>query len=236
MRDGVAGRFDWIGVGPETKIRATLGMEETEKGLGKHKAILLIGPTGSGKTPVGDLLEARGLWGRRCVHFDFGRELRRVARHGDLLFEREEVAFIHHVLDEGALLEEEHFHIAREILSAFIAQREVGREDVVVLNGLPRHVGQAADLGWIVGIETVVYLNCATEVALERLRTNAGGDRDGRVDDDLDAAKKKFALFEGRTKPLLDHYRALGANVVEVTVDPDSTPEEIRHDLGEQLT
>ena len=44
-----------------------------------NKAILLLGPTGSGKSPLGDELEANGLNGRRCLHFDFGRRLRRAA-------------------------------------------------------------------------------------------------------------------------------------------------------------
>ena len=42
-------------------------------------ALLLIGPTGSGKTPLGELLERSGLWGRPCRHFDFGERMRRIA-------------------------------------------------------------------------------------------------------------------------------------------------------------
>jgi len=36
------------------------------------RAILLIGPTGSGKTPLGDWLQAYGFCGHRCHRFDFG--------------------------------------------------------------------------------------------------------------------------------------------------------------------
>jgi adenylate kinase family enzyme len=42
------------------------------------KAILLLGPTGSGKTPLGQVLEERGLWGHTCMHFDFGANLREI--------------------------------------------------------------------------------------------------------------------------------------------------------------
>ena len=45
----------------------------------KPQAVVLLGPTGSGKTPLGEWLEAKGLGGRRCHHFDFGTRLRRVA-------------------------------------------------------------------------------------------------------------------------------------------------------------
>jgi adenylate kinase len=44
--------------------------------MAKMRALLLLGPTGSGKSPLGDRLEARGLWSVRCAHFDFGANLR----------------------------------------------------------------------------------------------------------------------------------------------------------------
>ena len=205
--------------------------------MDRHEAILLIGPTGSGKTPLGDLLEERGLppSGRRCVHFDFGRELRRIAREDDALFDADEVAFIRDVLEEGALLENEHFHVAEKILTAFLAGRlgpQAGIRDpqsaLVVLNGLPRHVGQAADVDRIVDIRAVIRLNCTPEIVLERIRTNAGGDRVRRADDDLAAVRSKLALFAERTKPLLAHYAARGATALEIEVTANTVPETVR--------
>lgn len=205
--------------------------------MDRHEAILLIGPTGSGKTPLGDLLEERGLppSGRRCVHFDFGRELRRIAREDDSLFDADEVAFIRDVLEEGALLENEHFHVAEKILTAFLAGRlgpQAGIRDpqsaLVVLNGLPRHVGQAADVDRIVDIRAVIRLNCTPEIVLERIRTNAGGDRVRRADDDLAAVRSKLALFAERTKPLLAHYAARGATALEIEVTANTVPETVR--------
>lgn len=38
--------------------------------------VLLVGPTGSGKSPPGDLLAKRGFLGRRAHHLDFGSALR----------------------------------------------------------------------------------------------------------------------------------------------------------------
>lgn len=195
--------------------------------MDRHEAILLIGPTGSGKTPLGELLDERGLCGRPCRHFDFGRELRRIARDGDPLFEPDETAFIREVLDEGRLLEDEHFHVAWKILTAFIAERHAGRDDLIVLNGLPRHIGQAGDVDCLVEITAVVHLNCTPEVVVHRIQTNAGGDRARRTDDTLAAVRKKLALFEERTRPLVDHYAALGASVVEIDITPNTTPENL---------
>jgi adenylate kinase family enzyme len=44
----------------------------------RHHAMLLLGPTGSGKTPLGRQIERRGLGGQMFVHFDFGENLRRI--------------------------------------------------------------------------------------------------------------------------------------------------------------
>ena len=203
--------------------------------MDRHEATLIIGPTGSGKTPLGELLEERGLCARPCRHFDFGRELRRVAAEtvegqaatSTSLFEPDEIAFIREVLDKGRLLEDEHFHIAWKILTAFIAERHAGHNDLIVLNGLPRHIGQAGDVDCMVEITAVIHLNCTPEVVVNRIQANAGGDRTRRTDDALAAVRKKLALFEERTRPLVKHYAALGANVVEIEITPDTTPEDI---------
>jgi len=95
----------------------------------KPQAILLLGPTGSGKTPLGEMLRARGLGdGRRCVHFDFGESLRRIAA-GQMNVDEltgDDRKVIADVLDRGTLLEDEHFHVAEKILRAFINQADRG--------------------------------------------------------------------------------------------------------------
>ena len=194
--------------------------------LDKPPAILLIGPTGSGKTPLGELIERNGLWGRCCRHFDFGAHLRRIAADDppDYLGP-EDVAFVEAVLRAGALLEDEHFHIAENILCAFIAQCDA--DDVVVLNGLPRHVGQAHDIDAFVRVYTVVELYCTPEATHERIRTNAGGDRFGRVDDHPDDVEDKLSVYSERTAPLLDHYRRLGVRLERLEVHSGSTPQEL---------
>lgn len=42
----------------------------------RYAAMVLLGPTGSGKTPLGHVFAARGFLNRRCAHFDFGENLR----------------------------------------------------------------------------------------------------------------------------------------------------------------
>ena len=86
----------------------------------RYSAVLLIGPTGAGKTPLGQLLEQRGLWGLPCLHFDFGRELRRAAGEDSGLLSEAERELVGRALRTGALLEDEHFPLARKILRQFL--------------------------------------------------------------------------------------------------------------------
>jgi adenylate kinase len=200
-----------------------------------NRAILLIGPSGVGKTPLGEALERRGLLSARCLHFDFGAELRRAAAGRAPGFSGDEVAHLAEVLRSGRLLEDRDFPIARRILDAFLAGRGCGPEDVCVLNGLPRHTGQARDLEAVLEVRLVVHLSCRPEVAWERIRTNAGGDRTGRADDDLDSVRRRLDLFAERAEPLIAHYRGRGTRVETVAVEASTATEDIRQRLESAL-
>ena len=192
-------------------------------------AVLLLGPTGVGKTPLGEALESHGLWGRRCVHFDFGANLRRGAA-GPLpsgLLSEDERQFLKQVLEAGALLENEHFRIAAKIVRSCITERSVDESTIMLLNGLPRHAGQAADMEALVSVRAVVSLTCDAETVLERIRTNAGGDRTGRGDDEPDAVRRRLAIYAERTEPLIAHYRDRGGRIIEQAVGLTTTAAEI---------
>jgi adenylate kinase len=192
------------------------------------QAILILGPTGAGKSPLGDWFEAHGLWGRRCHHFDFGAHLRATAVAGPCdRFPADDIAFLHRVLHEGALLENESFHIAETILDAFISQRGIVPSEWLLLNGLPRHVGQAQALESRLRITAVLQLECGAHVIGERLRLNTGGDRAQRTDDDGALVARKLATYVQHTRPLLEHYRRQGARLIEIPVNPGTQPFDI---------
>lgn len=204
-----------------------VAMRTTTTSAVRPKALLIVGPTGAGKSPLGDHLARHGWNGRRCAHFDFGKNLREVSGGAGTGFTDDEVTFVREVLEQGALLENETFSIAERILRAFVDANPVGPQGLLVLNGLPRHQGQAADVDRIVDIEQLIQLDCPAEVVFERLRLNSGGDRVARTDDGMSLVEKKLADFTARTAPLVAHYRDRGAVVHRRVVGVQTRPEEL---------
>ena len=191
------------------------------------RSILLLGPTGAGKSPLGDQIEKKGLRGKRCFHFDFGHELRGIAKL-DLPpegFLEKDLLFIRDVLDRGLLLENEHFHIARKIVHYFMRRNDFKGEDVLILNGLPRHTDQAKDMAGIVEVRSLVVLECGPEEVYSRIEKNTGTDRTGRIDDGIAMIRKKLDIFNARTAPLFEHYSSIGCDILNVRVTAALTPE-----------
>jgi adenylate kinase family enzyme len=200
-------------------------------------AILLMGPTGSGKTPLGDCLEANGLAGRVCMHFDFGAELRTAAATEVFpgLTQRD-ISFIRECLRTGDLLEKDTFHIARAVLAAFLERRAFREGYLLVLNGLPRHAAQAEDVDRLARIGLVVLLECDAPTVAERIARNSGGDRSGRLDDSPDDVRRKLSLYAERTRAVADHYRAKGVRVVTLPVTVSTTPRDAAAGLARLAT
>jgi adenylate kinase len=199
---------------------------------------LLLGPTGSGKTPLGQLIEARGLPGITCVHFDFGENLREIVARSrpDEIVSAADIEFLREVLARGALLEDRQFPLAQRVFRSFLARRHVDPQAWVVLNGLPRHTGQALAIDAILDVRLVVCLECSDETVLGRLASNVGGDRGGRSDDSRDRVQERIEIYKQRTTPLVDHYRGKGAQIEPLKVTAATTPQKMLDQLGKRLS
>lgn len=200
-------------------------------------SLLLAGPTGSGKTPLGDELERRGLQGRPCVHFDFGTNLRAAAgdRAGEHGLTSAELAAVRASLATGALFEARDIPLIVKILARFMESRQPGPGTLLVLNGLPRHRDQAEALAAVVAVERVVWLEADAAVIRERIRRDAGLDRSGRSDDDEAAVAGRLAIFKERTAPLLDFYRGRGVPVTAIAVTASMTAAAMSDELARLL-
>jgi len=191
----------------------------------RKKAILILGPTGVGKTPLGEICEKNRLWDKNCFHFDFGETLRTAAsgkKFGKLL-NSDDITFIKKVLNEGALLENETFYIAERVLLSFIAEKNIKDEDILLINGLPRHRDQANDVNKIIHITNLIHLSATPEVIVERIRLNTGGDRAQRDDDSLTEIKNKLEIFNSRTLPLIEYFKDENAKIWTYPVEVHTT-------------
>lgn len=200
--------------------------------LPRLQAVLLLGPTAAGKTPLGGMIERQGLGGSPCHHFDFGAELRKAAQgEGQSELTAEECAFLGGLIKGGRLLEDSHFYLAQRIFSCFLSARSVVQGDLVILNGLPRHVGQARMIEEFLDVSTVVVLQCSAPEVFGRIEGNTGSDRCGRCDDSLPLVKKKLDIFERRTAPLVQYYRDSGAAIICLRVTASTETREMYLDL-----
>lgn len=188
--------------------------------------MLLVGPTGVGKTPLGDALAESGVGTRRCLHFDFGANLRRIAAGSNVpdTFDADDLRIVQEALTAGVLLEDESFYIAKKILYAFMKDMAIVDRDLLILNGLPRHVGQARDTDRLVNMNAILSLECTPDIVRARIHRNTGGDRTGRFDDSLVEIRAKLKTFQERTRPLLQYYANKGIPVHHLIVGMETTP------------
>jgi adenylate kinase len=197
-------------------------------------SILLVGPTGAGKSPLGDEMERRGFRGRPCLHFDFGANLRAAAGGHDAMYglTGPETDAVRASLRAGTLFEDRDLPMIVKILTGFAESRGLRAGNCLVLNGLPRHGRQAESLRSILDVEQVVSLEADPSVVLERMRLDPGRDRSGRTDDSPAAIAGRLATFRERTMPLLDHYRRRGVPIVSIAVTGSMTAGEMSGELA----
>jgi adenylate kinase family enzyme len=201
--------------------------------MDKPRALLLIGPSGSGKSPLGALLEKRMGW----AHFDFGHQLRIVARDEEIpgltVAERN---YIKELLSSHSLFPDESFPIIEKILNYFL-ERNVHAPGII-LNGLPRHIGQAISISNIFDIQRVAVLECSGQTSFERTMLRKKGlsdDHAGRADDTPKAVAKKFNIYTQHTAPIVEHYESIGAQVMRIPVGNGTSESQIATKIIESI-
>jgi len=194
------------------------------------KALLLVGPTGAGKTPLGRLLEEKGLQGLRVHHFDFGEELRKIASTQTKV-RQDIVDLIRSILFEGRLLNPEEYFIFLETINEFIRTRRYKEGELIALNGFPRDLKQAEFIDSHVDIIGVINLSATFEVLDYRLKNDPAGDRKGRTDDTPQLVAKKLAWFFERNIPLVEYYKRKGVKILNLFVDKEDTGETLYQKL-----
>jgi len=189
----------------------------------KIRAILLFGSPGAGKGTQGKIL------GRipNFLHISSGELFRNLRVQNPL-----GQLFIDYASHGNLVPDEPTIKLWRDNIENCIRNGQFNPEtDTVLLDGIPRNVNQAKLLEDRIYVAGILNLYCRDlDIMVERLQARAL--RENRLDDaNLETIKTRLKVYEGETKPLLDHY---GEELVH-TIDSTQSPVLVLRDTLEVL-
>ena len=185
----------------------------------KFRAILLFGAPGSGKGTQGKILGTIPSF----YHFSCGDVFRTLRPDSELGH-----IFLRYSSKGDLVPDEPTIQLWRQnIESAEHDGRFIPATDTLVLDGIPRNLGQARIMQGVLDVRTVFYLSCPDMKRLvERLQRRAL--RENRLDDaNMDIIRSRLETYERETKPVLDFY---GPKLVR-PIDSTQTPVAILRDI-----
>ncbi|QDT66604.1 adenylate kinase family protein [Calycomorphotria hydatis] len=165
---------------------------------GPYKTALLFGAPGVGKGTQGKIL---GLI-PGFFHLSSGDVFRSIDIQSD------EGQIIYSYISRGELVPDDlTIKIWKKALEAYIfLSRYKPREDILILDGLPRNVHQAEMIADILDVRAVMHLVCSDlDQMIDRIKRRAI--RESRIDDaNEDIIRHRFEVYENDTAPVLNFY------------------------------
>lgn len=185
----------------------------------KYKTILLFGAPGAGKGTQGKILGTIP----HFFHCACGDVFRSLSASNPLA-----KTFIEYT-GRGQLVPDEP---TAKLWRQFIKNSEHSgrfhpKEDVLVLDGIPRNLHQAEMLEPTLDVKAIFFLHCKNFNSLvQRLQRRAL--KENRLDDaNLDVIRHRLKVYEQETEPLLSFY---GPKIVH-RIDSTQTPTKILRDI-----
>lgn len=178
----------------------------------KYKTHLLFGPPGSGKGTQGKILGSIPRF-FHCACGDVFRSIDTRTKVGR--------AFLDYS-SKGELVPDE---ITVELWKARIDAAVDAHSfkpdiDFLVLDGIPRNVGQAEIMDDLIDVERVFHLSCPDRSALySRLKKRAL--KDNRLDDaNEEVIKRRLETYDNESKPVLGYYGPDRITCIDATQSP----------------
>jgi adenylate kinase len=188
----------------------------------RFKTVLLFGAPGSGKGTQGKILGSiPGFF--HSATGDIFRSLDLQSEVGRLFWEYAGKGKL--VPDDVTVRVWKQFITGMEMVNQFHPENEI-----LILDGIPRNVGQARLLENTIDVVAVIHLSADLSKMVERLRRRAL--RENRFDDaNDDVIKRRLEIYERDTAPVLDFYPK------DKIVKLDATMSQIRvlHEILEVL-
>lgn len=178
----------------------------------KYRTVLIFGAPGSGKGTQGKILgKIPGYY--HCACGDVFRSLDPASDLGSEFLDYS---------SKGLLVPDEmtvrlwHESIRKTVESG----RFRPDRDLLILDGIPRNVGQAVLMEPLIDVRRVYHLSCPDRDKLvARLKKRAL--RDNRLDDaNEEVIRSRLATYDSESKPVLDHYSSVKRHDIDATMPP----------------
>ena len=180
--------------------------------MNKYRTFLLFGAPGSGKGTQGKTL---GTIPRffHCPCGDVFRSIDTRTKVGKAFLEYS---------SKGQLVPDDiTVELWKEAIHAAVDAHKFKPDiDILVLDGIPRNVGQAIIMEEMIDVEKVFHLSCPNrETLFSRLKKRAL--KDNRLDDaNEQVIQRRLETYECESKPVLSHYSKDKIAVVDATQPP----------------
>ena len=187
--------------------------------MARYKTLLLFGAPGAGKGTQGSIIgRIPGFYHQSCgdvfrsldIHSELGKKFVEYSSRGELVPDDLTVEMW-----------------AKTIKATTTLSLYKPREDLLVLDGIPRTLEQAKLMEQHIEVLHVVHLMCKDEKAMfERLRRRAL--RENRQDDaDERVIRKRWDVYEKETFPVLEYY----PDAKVANIDSIGSPAQVLHDI-----
>lgn len=181
----------------------------------RYRCVLLFGPPGVGKGTQGRILaNIPGFY-----HLSVGDVFRSID------IGSADGKEVYNYISKGSLVPNElTMKIWKKAVEAYVALSWFKpREDLLVLDGMPRNVEQVGLVKEYLEIHSIIYLECSDqEDMVHRIRRRAI--RENRTDDaNEDVIRHRFELYEQVTAPVLEQYDP----AIVHRIDCNSSPSEV---------
>src|SRR5438132_2594869 len=178
----------------------------------KYKTIILFGAPGSGKGTQGKTLGSIPRF-FHCPCGDVFRSIETRTKVGKAFLEYS---------SKGQLGPDDiTVELWREAIDAAVEAHKFKPDiDKLVLDGIPRNVGQAKIMGGMIDVKKVFHLSCPSrETLFSRLKKRAL--KDNRLDDANDhVIERRLDTYETESRPVLSYYPQELITVVDATQQP----------------
>jgi len=178
----------------------------------KYKTFLLFGAPGSGKGTQGKTLGTIPRF-YHCACGDVFRSIDTRTPVGK--------AFLEYSSKGQLVPDEVTVELWKEAIDAAVDARKFKPDiDTLVLDGIPRNIGQATIMEEMIEVEKVFHLSCPDRDTLfSRLKKRAL--KDNRLDDaNEEVIRRRLELYDNDSKPVLSHYPRTRITCIDATQPP----------------